>query len=78
MRRVPYVWALAVATCLTSAAEYVAPVTPELPVGALLTLLVAQVPLPARREPEQPLTARPRRSELDRHLERRARRGEAD
>ena len=79
MRRVSYVWALAAAACLTAAAELVAPVTPVLPVVALLTVLVAQVPLPD--PPEEPLTRRHRRSELDRHLDQRARRargGEAD
>lgn len=76
MRRVGYAWALAAAVCLAAAAELVAPVLPGGSVTALLTVLVAQVPLPPRREP--PLTERPPRSELDRHLERRARRGEAD
>ena len=76
MRKVSYAWALAVAVCLAAVAEWLAPVTPAVLVTALLALLVAQVPLP--RRPEPPLTRRPARSELDRHLERRVRGGEAD
>lgn len=82
MRRIPYGWALAAAVCLAAASELVVPVVPAMLLAVLLTLLVAQVPLPARRE--GPRTQRPPRSELDRHLERRARharrarRGEAD
>jgi hypothetical protein len=53
------------------------PAVPPVPVAVLLTLVLAQVPLPSRPKPLYPRT----RSELDRHLERRARRirrGEAD
>jgi hypothetical protein len=47
----------------------------RLPLVALLTVLVAQVPLERRRRVE-PRTQRPRSSELHRHLERRVRRAE--
>ena len=77
MRRIPYGWALAAAVCLAAAAELAVPVVPAVPLAALLTLVIGQVPLPPRRE--GPRTQRPARSELDRHLERRARRSrEAD
>lgn len=78
MRRVSYVWAAVVAGCLTATAELTLPPTPAAPLFALLTLLIAQVPLPSRRRSERPLTSRHPRSELARHLDRRARRGEAD
>ena len=76
MRKVSYAWALVTAVCLAAVAEWLTPVTPAVLLTALLTLLVAQLPLP--RRPEPPLTRRPARSELDRHLERRVRGGEAD
>ncbi|HVF06278.1 MAG TPA: hypothetical protein VNA20_15660 [Frankiaceae bacterium] len=72
MRRVSYAWALAAAACVAGAAELATPVTPGVPLAALLTVLVAQVPLP--KPPEEPLTQRPPRSELDRHLDQRVRR----
>ena len=78
MRKVSYAWALAVATCLTAVAEWRTPVTPELPLAALLTVLIAQLPLPRRRRPDPPRSRRPARSELERHLDRRVRGGEAD
>ncbi|HWL38086.1 MAG TPA: hypothetical protein VNQ77_18005 [Frankiaceae bacterium] len=76
MRRLSYVWAAAFAGCLSAAAEVAAPVVPALMLVPLLTLLLAQLPLPARAE--RPRTQRPPRSELDRHLSRRASRGEAE
>jgi hypothetical protein len=76
VQRISYAWALAAAACLAAAVELVAPVMPGLLLTALLTLLVAQVPVPPPRSPQPPLTRRPRRSELDRHLERRVRRSE--
>ena len=77
MRRVSYVWAFAAAACFAGAVEVVAPVFPALLLTAPLTLAIAQIPA-ERRRAEAPRTPRPPRSELDRHLERRARRGEAD
>lgn len=78
MRRVSYGWALVAAVCLAAATELTVPVVPSGLLAVALTLLIAQVPLPAKRPVEKPLTQRPVRSELDRHLSRRARRGEAD
>ena len=75
VRRVPYAWAAVVAMPSAAGLWAYAPEVPPVPAAALLTLLVAQVPLPKRRE--RPLNPR-RRSELDSHLERRIRRGEAD
>jgi hypothetical protein len=72
MHRISYGWAVAAAGCLTAAAELVAPVVPGLTLIALLTILIAQVPVPAPR-PEQPRTERPPRSELERHIDRRIR-----
>ncbi|HEX8004516.1 MAG TPA: hypothetical protein VF519_17645 [Mycobacteriales bacterium] len=74
MRRVPYACAAAVAVPLAVLARLVEPAVPPVPAAALLTLVLAQVPLPSRSEPLHPR----RRSELDRHLDRRVRRGEAD
>jgi len=78
MRRISYAWAAAAATCLAGAAELTFPVVPAVMLGALLTLLIAQVPVPEPRRPEPPLTRRRERSELQRHLDRRARRSEGD
>jgi hypothetical protein len=72
---VSYAWAAGIAVPSAAAVWAAVPAVPPLPLAALLTLVVAQVPLPKRRE--RPLYPR-RRSELDRHLERRVRRGEAD
>ena len=76
VRRLSYVWAAAVAVCLSTVAEVAAPVVPALLLVPLLTLVLGQVPLRARAE--RPRTQRPQRSELDRHLSRRASRGEAE
>ncbi len=78
VRRVPYACAVVLGVPLALAAHVAEPAVPVVPGAALLTLVLAQVPLPPRRE--RPLYPR-QRSELDRHLERRARRirgGEAD
>lgn len=78
VRRVPYACAAAAGVPVALAAWALEPSVPPVPAAALLTLLLAQVPLPPRRE--RPLYPR-RRSELDRHLERRLRRpreGDAD
>ena len=74
VRRVSYAWALGIAVPAAGVAHLAAPALPGVPVAALLTLVLAQVPLPSR--PEAPLTQRHPRSELNRHLERRRR--EAD
>jgi hypothetical protein len=68
VRTVSYGWALVAAVCLAAAAELAAPVVPALLLVPMLALLLAQVPVPARRR-GAPLTQRPPRSELDRHLE---------
>ena len=78
VRRVSFARAAAFGVPAAVLAWAVEPAVPPVPTAALLTLLLAQVPLPNRRE--RPLYPR-QRSELDRHLERRARRirsGEAD
>ena len=75
VRRLPYACAAAVGVPAAVLAWAAVPAVPPVPAAALLTLLLAQVPLPPRRE--RPLYPR-RRSELDRHLERRLRRGDAD
>ena len=73
----PYAWALVTAACSAAVAETVAPVVPALLLTVTLTLLLAQAPLPARKP--RPVTPRLPRSELQRHLDRRMRRGrEAD
>ena len=77
MSRVPYAWALPAAAVLSATAEVVVPVVPARLLAVALTLLLAQAPLPARRP--RPLLPRTPRSELQRHLDRRMRRGrEAD
>lgn len=77
MRRVPYAWALPAAAVVSAVVEVVVPVVPALLLTLMLTLLLAQAPLPARRP--RPLLPRTPRSELQRHLDRRMRRGrEAD
>ena len=75
VRRLSYAWAAGIAVPASVAAWAFEPALPPVPLAALLTLVLGQVPLPPRRE--GPLYPR-RRSELDRHLERRVRRGEAD
>ena len=84
-RRVPYpsAFALAVACGVTGEAAFrllaalrdfvPAWAAARLPLVALLTILLAQVPVERRRRAVEPRTQRPRRSELHRHLERRAR-----
>ena len=75
VRRLSYAWAAGIAVPAAVLAWAAEPAVPPVPVAAMLTLVLAQVPLPPRRE--GPLHPR-RRSELDRHLDRRVRRGEAD
>ncbi len=73
MRRVGYAYAAVAAACIAAAAEEAAPVVPGLLLALVLTLAFAQLPLPSLpARPERRLTHRPRRSELRRHLDRRA------
>jgi hypothetical protein len=74
VRKLSYAWAAGLAVPAAALAWTVESAVPPVPVAALLTLVLAQVPLPKRSEPLHPR----RRSELDRHLDRRVRRGEAD
>jgi hypothetical protein len=73
MRRVGYAYAAVAAVCVAAGVEYAAPVVPALLLALVLTLALAQLPLPSLpARPERRLTPRPRRSELRRHLDRRA------
>jgi hypothetical protein len=73
VRRLGYRWAAAAAVCFAVAGRVLSPHVPVLTLAAALALALAQLPveLPERR---RPTTRRARRSELARHLERRARR----